>query len=97
MQTLTEDGEQRKETLASGSKAEIEGAVERSGLADYIVRNTGFQVSTIVELADRAREKSRTGRTQMIWGTAPPPPPEGPLPAGSAAEEEARRRRDHER
>ena len=97
VQTLTEDGEQRKETLASGSKAEIEGAVERSGLADYIVRNTGFQVSTIVELADRAREKSRTGRTQMIWGTAPPPPPEGPLPAGSAAEEEARRRRDHER
>jgi len=86
-QTLTEDGEQRNETLASGSKAEIEGAVERSGLADYIVRNTGFQVSTIVELADRAGEKNRTGRTRMIWSTAPPPPPERPLPAGAPPQE----------
>ena len=71
MQTLTEDGEQRNETLASGSKAEIEGGVERSGLADYIVRNTGGRVATIVELADRAGEEGRTGRTQTIWGTAP--------------------------
>ena len=71
VQTLTEDGEQRNETLASGSKAEIEGGVERSGLADYIVRNTGGRVATIVELADRAGEKGRTGGTQTIWGTVP--------------------------
>ena len=96
-QTVTEDGEQRDETLASGSRAEIEGAVEQSGLADYIVRNTGFQVSTIVELADSARERSNTGRTQLIWGTAPPPPPERPAPAGSDPNEKRRMRGDHER
>ena len=36
VETLTEDGNQRREPLASGNKAETEQAIERSGLADYM-------------------------------------------------------------
>ena len=86
VRTLTEDGEQRTETLTSTSKGEIEQAAEQSGLADYIRRNTGFQIATIVELAETAREKSRAGGTHTIWGTAPPAPPERPGAGGAAAE-----------
>ncbi len=66
MRTLTEDGEQGSKTLPSTSRGEIDQGAEQSGLADYIRRNTGFQVATIVELAETAREQSKTERTHTI-------------------------------
>ena len=73
--TLTEDGEQRSETLSASSRAEIQGGLEQSGLADYIVRNTGFDVPTIVGLAETAREKSNATERALVWETAPAVPP----------------------
>ena len=68
--TLTEDGNQRREPLASGNRAETEQAIERSGLADYLRRNTTAKPGAIVTQAESTRATAESEAARTIWSTA---------------------------
>lgn len=65
--TLNDDGEQQTRQLPSGGRGQIQVAIERAGIADYVRRNTPTRIDTIIAVVEAGRRRTGSDETLTVW------------------------------